>query len=285
MARLLSVRRAELGSDDPLIAPIPTSTSLPDWLKTRSLLLGGEPAVHIGNTCDTCGFYFELADVPIDSRTLGVLRDALAGGLGRIDEAVAGRFGMLLAKGEYIVALIECVPLRVEPCGAGDYFHEEQAVLEGTEPGNEYDEPFLVNTPYYRLEGRSRFETGPGWYGASGVGFDFIVPIVRPLDPAASASHAARIGAGLRPTAVSLSLLDIKQPHDGDAHWCMAHYLLDGHHKVDAAARLGRAITLLSFMPLKGGFCCEEHLGLFLSTYEAAGNVDAELVSAFPPAD
>ncbi|MUG95416.1 hypothetical protein F7734_24845 [Scytonema sp. UIC 10036] len=42
---------------------------------------------------------------------------------------------------------------------------------------------------------------------------------------------------GKQPTAFTLSVLDIKQPvvWNGDPeiteHWCLAHYLLDGHHK------------------------------------------------------
>jgi hypothetical protein len=31
-------------------------------------------------------------------------------------------------------------------------------------------------------------------------------------------------------------------------HWVLTHFLLDGHHKIEAAARAGRPIRLLSFV-------------------------------------
>src|SRR5687767_15890250 len=130
MTRLLAQRHAELGSTEPLISLTATSEGhLIDW--NRFLSVDGKPAIQIGNACSTCEFFFQLADVEVSPLALRVLRDALADGLRGIDEAVTGPFGALLPKGEYIVALLECVPARVEPGQAGDYFYEEQALLEG----------------------------------------------------------------------------------------------------------------------------------------------------------
>lgn len=46
------------------------------------------------------------------------------------------------------------------------------------------------------------------------------------------------------------TLLDVIQPamDEGDdyyEHWVLTHFLLDGHHKVEAAARAGRSVRLL----------------------------------------
>jgi hypothetical protein len=54
-------------------------------------------------------------------------------------------------------------------------------------------------------------------------------------------------------TAVTYSLLDLLQPamNEGEdyyEHWVLTHFLLDGHHKIEAAARAGRPIRLLSFV-------------------------------------
>ncbi|GAA3469853.1 hypothetical protein GCM10018965_044060 [Nonomuraea roseola] len=49
-------------------------------------------------------------------------------------------------------------------------------------------------------------------------------------------------------TAVALGVLDISGPYFSDReHWGLFHFLLDGHHKLLAAARAGQAVRLLSF--------------------------------------
>jgi hypothetical protein len=59
--------------------------------------------------------------------------------------------------------------------------------------------------------------------------------------------------AGEPGTAVAYSLLDALQPAMGEAddyyeHWVLTHFLLDGHHKIEAAARDGRPVRLLSLL-------------------------------------
>lgn len=68
------------------------------------------------------------------------------------------------------------------------------------------------------------------------------------------------------PTAVSISVLDVKSPADWDeekditSHWCLAHYLIDGHHKVYAAAKDGKPLTLISFINVGHGVSSEEEI-------------------------
>ena len=38
----------------------------------------------------------------------------------------------------------------------------------------------------------------------------------------------------------------------GGVHWGLAHYLLDGHHKVEAAAQVGASVRLLSLVSVDG---------------------------------
>ena len=65
------------------------------------------------------------------------------------------------------------------------------------------------------------------------------------------------IQGGQNPTALALSVLDIKQPAlwEGDpeinTHRCLAHYLIDGHHKVFAASEVNAPITLLSLLAME----------------------------------
>ncbi len=65
---------------------------------------------------------------------------------------------------------------------------------------------------------------------------------------------------GLKPTVLALGVLDVKTSMiypevDGeeidpeiDTHWCFANYLIDGHHKIMAANRLGESIPMISFI-------------------------------------
>ena len=80
---------------------------------------------------------------------------------------------------------------------------------------------------------------------------------------------------GKKPTAVSLSVLDIKEPStypDEDTfpeitqHWCIANYLIDGHHKIKAAAELNAEITLLAFFATDKGVSTEDEIKELLST-------------------
>jgi hypothetical protein len=71
-------------------------------------------------------------------------------------------------------------------------------------------------------------------------------------------------------TAVAISVLDVKQPvcysdeqlqqgYDY-AHWCLAHYLLDGHHKTFAASQAGRPLSLLSLLAVDQGISMPEQV-------------------------
>lgn len=74
------------------------------------------------------------------------------------------------------------------------------------------------------------------------------------------------IASGQSPTALALSVLDVKQPATWDGepavteHWCLAHYLLDGHHKMFAAFEIDTPITLRSFLSLKESVATEENV-------------------------
>jgi hypothetical protein len=44
------------------------------------------------------------------------------------------------------------------------------------------------------------------------------------------------------------------------AHWCLVHYLLDGHHKVFAATQENRQVGLLSFVAVDKGVSTVEQI-------------------------
>nr|MCW2727147.1 hypothetical protein [Aeromicrobium sp.] len=77
-------------------------------------------------------------------------------------------------------------------------------------------------------------------------------------DRATVAGYAEKLTTSATPTAVAVSTLDVCQPAmdtastDYYAHWGLSHFLLDGHHKMHAAADSGRPIRLLSLLSLDG---------------------------------
>lgn len=68
------------------------------------------------------------------------------------------------------------------------------------------------------------------------------------------------------PTAVAISILDVKSPAVGNessefrSHYCFAHYLIDGHHKTFAAASTDSSCTLLSFVAHEKGISSDNDL-------------------------
>ncbi len=79
-------------------------------------------------------------------------------------------------------------------------------------------------------------------------------------------AYRNRLSAGEKPTALAVSVLDVRGPairEEGPKiceHWCLTHYLLDGHHKTYAASLAGTEITLLSFLSTYESVATEENV-------------------------
>jgi len=69
-------------------------------------------------------------------------------------------------------------------------------------------------------------------------------------------------------TAVAIAVLDVRGPAtladesepDPKEHWCLTHYLLDGHHKLHAASEAGKPLSLLSFLASEQGGSSREQI-------------------------
>ena len=91
-------------------------------------------------------------------------------------------------------------------------------------------------------------------------------------------SYISNLQSGGAPTAIALSVLDIKQPAgwDGEpaitSYWCLAHYLLDGHHKVFAASKAGLPFTLISFLATEQGISSPEQVEQVIKIIERSNN-------------
>jgi hypothetical protein len=237
-----------LGSSDSALGFTPAgSGTSPEW--DRFLTLDGKPAYHLGNVCNTCAFFFERLDGATHSVTAESLADDLAAGPPSMDPAWTEAVGRLLPVGEYVPFYTQVALRLVTPGQAGDYYAEEQVATWGVDQF--WGLPHDPRTEYYR--GRV-VPLPPASFGARAV-FEFVVPMFPRgwLDADRLDEYRAR-RAPEPPTALALAVLDVKGPEtcaEAPAvaeHWCLAHYLLDGHHKVYAATEAGAPIGLLSFL-------------------------------------
>lgn len=252
MAILLEATKARLGSTGSVIGFEPVK----EW--SRYLTLDGKRAYHLGGICNTCSFLFERLQGANQSVTVAEVADELASGLSSLGNGVVNSWARALPEGEYVTCLFEADPMLVTPGSDADYFSREQVDLWGVDPF--WGMPHHPRTEYYRV--------GSTPIGEAGSLFQFVVPMFPKnwLEPADISRYAAALERGERPTAVAISVLEFRQPamwEEGDTvteHWCLAHYLLDGHHKTFAAAQAGARMTLLSFLAVGEGTASDDQI-------------------------
>lgn len=161
----------------------------------------------------------------------------------------------MLPRSQYTVLLLEIAPQLVEFGSSSDYFNHEQVATWGLDPA--VGAPEDSGTPYYRTF-EAPVEKDRHLY-------EFVVPMVPPAwnDSKRVAQYSA--SSTRSTTAVAYSLLDVLQPAmdegvDYYEHWVLTHFLLDGHHKIEAAAAAGRPIQLLSLVDERISIASPEEL-------------------------
>ncbi|MFT3900632.1 MAG: hypothetical protein QM728_10385 [Gordonia sp. (in: high G+C Gram-positive bacteria)] len=214
---------------------------------SHELLLEGKAAFELSFWCGTCPFLFRrkwgsyktLSD---DVATLAELEQPIS----EVDDKVFDTFGQLIAEGEYLPLLLEVRPTLVTPGDERDYFAHEQVATWGLDPF--WLLPQNPQSFYYRT-----FETK---VDDDAHLYEFVVPMVPPaLNERDRVQHYVELMRdGITPTAVALSNLEVRAPAtswpDDDSywHWCLTHFLLDGHHKLEAAATTGEPVQILALV-------------------------------------
>jgi hypothetical protein len=227
---------------------------------TRFLTIEGRHAFELGIYCDTCSFWFTRLEGANTRCSIGALHDRLQSGLTRLDADVVDAVGDAVPAGDYDRLLLECTPRLVRPHDADDYFRREQVDLWGVD--RFWDLPHDPRTPYYRL--------GEADLGAGARLYELLVPLVPPrwVRDQVLEDYKGVLQSGVRPTAVTLSFLDVKQPALWEnlpavsCHYVLCHLLIDGHHKTLAAAETGRPLTLLSLLSHDGAHKPEQRASM-----------------------
>lgn len=227
------------------------------WAGQRLLSLDGQGAFELSLWCGTCPFLFQRLVGANSTVSIAELEDKLAEGLTEIEPDVMERFAQLLAPGHFIPMLLQIQPTLVSPNAADDYFSHEQVKTWGID--GFWGLPEHPRTPYYRT-----FETRVDDHAHL---FEFVVPMVPPTwnDRERVAEHATRLQTSSRPTAVAVATLDVcapavKQGPDWFWHWGLTHFLLDGHHKLEAAAASGVPLQLLSLLAVDASLAAPDQI-------------------------
>lgn len=215
----------------------------------RSLTIEGKPAFDLGTMCDTCDFIFERMTGANQSVEPTGIADSLRVGLSTLDGDTVMSAGRALPDGDYRVALLDVAPQLVWPGDEHDYFTHEQ--LDVWEIDSFWGLPHNPKVPYYRTDTR--------YLPPDALLIEFVVPMFPPrwLDREVVADYERRARGGEHATALAVSVLDVRQPADweGDPettkHWCLAHFVLDGNHRVYAASQAGATSRILSFLSLE----------------------------------
>ncbi len=239
----------------------------PEW--ERYLVVHGEPAFLIGNICGTCEFFFERIEEASNGVDVEELSGTLAAGIDHIHPEVANALGKLLPSGSYHLVLMRLTPHLIAAGSDADYFAHEQVQQIGFDPVMEGG-THHPRIDYYRVKPTEGLPV-IGDQDRTDLSFDFIIPLHRQnqLDEERIRYYMQRLEEAVMPTAVAVSVLDVKQPEIENVqdHRCMGHYLLDGHHKLAAAARTGKPLTLLSFIANDQGVSNSDDLQKYLNLH------------------
>jgi hypothetical protein len=229
------------------------------WAGRRYLYLNDQPAFELSYWCGTCAFLFRRLEGANETTSIDHddLRARLAAGADGVDEVVIEAYGQLVTRGTYIPLLLEVRPRLVRPGTPEDYFSTEQVSVWGLE--SFWDLPRYPATPYFRT-----FQTA---VDSEAHLYEFVTPMVPPNynQQERVQEYVDAMAAGGVPCIVALSTLDITAPAvaNGDdwcAHWGLTHFLLDGHHKLEAAATSGRPVRMLSLLAVDEGLSTSDQV-------------------------
>ena len=195
------------------------------------LSFDGKPLYNIGNLCSTCQAIFSLLNVLETPLAPAELSQHLRDGITTITPDILDTVGAMIPNGKYIVGLLNIQPVISD---------------RNTSPNSL----------------RNRIDNGRVNGSVGEILNEIVLPLIAEdrLDRATIDNYKARMQAGERPTVLALSVADDRAPSGRAPDYYLAHFLLDGHHKMVAARELGLPLSVLSFLSLDGSFAFPEML-------------------------
>ena len=210
----------------------------------RFITINGKRIFEIGNICGTCEIYFKKLQELNPEIDETEIANMLNSGINEIDDSALELIMKLMPMGSYTCTLSKINP---KENSTNDYFSNEQRKTWGSE---KFSGP--INNPetnYFRgadfkMKDKELF-------------IELIIPTQNTkLDEQRIELYSRKLKDGQNTTCLCLSVLDIKAPAmweneiepEFDTHWCMANYVVDGHHKIEASSRTGIPITMLSLI-------------------------------------
>ncbi|MCC8435935.1 hypothetical protein HP567_015430 [Brevibacillus sp. M2.1A] len=221
MSKLLSYKEIRISSST---SPIAYKQA---GYRQRFLTIEGKEIANTGIDCETCLFYADVSGMDMKSPTK--ISNKLNQGINTLDEDFMSDLSCLIPNGHYIATLLKVYPR-----------------MKREAYGTEYYKAGLRN-----ISSMKKIE-------------EYIVPIQssESLNHVAINDYVERVNVEETPTALSISFLDIKYPlNHFDEIGVYSHFLLDGHHKMFAANKAKKAITLLSYLSIDESFANKEQLG------------------------
>jgi len=229
------------------------------------LLVNGERIFEYGSPCGTCGIVFRKVRSP-KNQISDPEAVQLLGDLNEVpSDQTLQRLARVLEPGTYHPIVIEGTIQYIEPGSPNDYFATDVVQLFGLEPPE--NKPAGPWTPYYRF-GTDGELIHPGSYYPEEHSYKSLVTaIVMPLhDP--SKLNRERVEYwkqqhenGMTLTAFAVSVVDHQRSmsthFESDSNYqygaqtLFSNCLLDGHHRIQAAAELGTKARILSLVSWK----------------------------------
>lgn len=222
------------------------------------LLVAGRRVFEYGCPCGTCGITFRKVGSPAhrvsDAEAFRVLGNLET--VPPVDTLL--KLARILEPGAYYPVVLEGAVRLVEPGAADDYFASDVVRLFGFEPPD-YEKPGSPTTSYYRL-GEDHVLERSGRLGGPHKGL--VTAVVMPLHSVSQLDRERieywkrqqRTGVCL--TAIAVSVLDCQAPamdppdksYPYREHVLLTNCLLDGHHRIQAAAELGSSVRILALL-------------------------------------
>lgn len=226
----------------------------------RFISIDKEKLYHIGNVCGTCEFFFLKQEKNLEINfNKEILISELNNGELKFDSESINKLSKLIPNGKYLVLETEINPQLVTIDSGNNYFTNEQREAWRYEEFDVQENNKLKFNNYFREDlvdfGKLKYEHKHGF-------INFFVPLypTKELNNKRVEFYSNEIENGKKPIIISIGVLDVKtseeypeingkeiEPEFG-THWCLANYIIDGHHKLMAAAKSKKPIKLITFI-------------------------------------